>query len=73
MPFFLDREGEGLECFGGEDVATGEDGWSNGLFGDLATPNVAIDGEAIFFDDEESGDMGRGEFGWLGNVSDEVI
>ena len=33
LPFFLDREGKDLECLGGEGVATGEDGWSDGLVG----------------------------------------
>ena len=73
MPFFLDFKEEGLECLGNEEVVTGEDSWSVGLFGDLATPDVAIDGMAIFFDDEENGDFGRGEVGWLGNISDEVV
>ena len=73
MPFFLDFEGEDLECLGGKVVATGKDGWSVGLFRDPAMPNVATNGRAIFFDGEDNSDLGRGEVGWLGNVSDEVV
>ena len=73
MPFFLDFEGEGLECLGGEGLATGEDGWSDCLDGDAATLDFATDDEAIFFDDKEGRDLGRGEDGWLGNVLDKVV
>ena len=62
MPFFLDCDGEGLDCFGGEAITTSEEGCY--LVGGPATPNVAIDGNAIFFDSEEKGDFD--------NVSDEV-
>ena len=72
MPFFLDFEGEGLECHSGEGVAIGEDDWSVGLFGDQAMLDVATNGEAIFFD-EDNGDLSKGEVGWLDNVSDKVF
>ena len=39
---------------------------------DPATLDVAIDGNAIFFVGKESGDLGRGKVGWLGNISDEI-
>ena len=73
LPFFLDREEKGLECFDGEAIATSEGGWSDCLVGDIVTPDVAIDDEAIFFNSKESDDFGRGEVGWLGIVSDEVV
>ena len=72
MCFFLDREGEGLECFGIKAIATGEDGWSDGLVGCPETSDVATNGKPIVFDNDESGDLGRGEVKWLRNVSDEV-
>ena len=54
MPFFLDLEGDGFDFFSGEEgVAAGEGGWSSCLAGDVATPNVATDGEAIVFDGGE--------------------
>ena len=69
----MDREGEGLECLNCEGVATAEEGWSKGLVGDPTTPDVATDGDAIFFVSKENNDLGRGEVGRLGNVSDEVV
>ena len=72
--FFLDLEGDGFDCFSGEDgVATGEEGWPGCLAGDAATLDVATNGEAIIFKGEESGDLGKGELGWLGNVSNKVV
>ena len=60
LPFFFDLEGDGLDCFGGEEgVATCEGGWSDCLAWDTVTPNVVIYGEAIFFDDKERRDLGR--------------
>ena len=73
MTFFLDHEEEGFDYFNGETDATGEESWSNCLVRDPATPDVATDGDAIFFNGEERGDLGRGEFGWLDNVSEEVV
>ena len=50
----MDLEGDGFGFFGGDDdVAIGEGGWSGCLAGDVATPNVATDGEAIVFDGGE--------------------
>ena len=46
LPFFLDFEGEGLECLGDEGVTIGEDSWSIGLFRDPAMLNVTTNGEA---------------------------
>ena len=72
--FFLDFEEEGFGLFGGEDgVATGEENWSGCLVGDATTPKVATDGEPITFDGEERGDLDRGDLGWLGSISVDVV
>ena len=50
LPFFLHLEEDGFDCFGREDGVTIEmGGWSGYLAGDAATPNIAIDDEAIVF------------------------
>ena len=46
LPFFLDFEGEGLECLGDEGVTICEDSWSIGLFGDPTMLDVTTNGEA---------------------------
>ena len=53
--------------------ATKESSWAGYLVGNAAILDVATDGEAIVFDGQESGDLGRGELGWLRNVLDEVV
>ena len=37
------------------------------------TPDVAIDGDATFFNGKDRGDTGRGELAGLDNVSNEVL
>ena len=70
----MDLEGDGFDCFSGEDgVAIGEGGWLGCLAGDATNLDVATDNETIVFNSEESSDLGRGELGWLNNVSDEVV
>ena len=70
----MDLEGDGFDFFGGEDnVTTGEGGWSDRLAEDPPTVEVATDGEAIVFEGKEREDLGRGEDGWLDNISVEVV
>ena len=70
----MDLEGDGFDCFGGEDgILIGEGGWSGYLAGDAATPDVATNGEAIVFHSEESDDLDRDKLGWLDNFSNEVV
>ena len=72
--FFLDLEGDGFGFFGGDDsVAIGEGNWTSCLAGDAVTPEVATDRDPIIFDGEQNGNLGRTEFGWLGNVSVSVV
>ena len=74
FPFFLDLERDSFDCLDGEDsFAIGEGGWVGYLARDATTPDVVTDGEAIIFDGKESSDLSRGELGWLGNVSGEVV
>ena len=74
FPFFLDLEGDGFNLFGGDNgVATGEEYWLDCLDGDPTTLEVATDGEAIIFEGEEKGDLGKGKAGWLDNISIKVV
>ena len=69
LPFFLECEGEGWDCWRGEVVATDREGCAGCLALDLTVANVATDKEVIFFDGDNKGVvLDGGEVGRLGNI-----
>ena len=57
----------------GEDVATDREGSAGCLALDPTTPDVATDGEVVFFDGDDNGVLGGGEAGWLGIVFIDIV